>query len=123
MRMIMLRTLMTTVDVEVAEASGLHQAYQTLSDLQPDYPDLINSMLCYPHTGPWLSHVLRRIASEVSETLPLWADCAYLGWLAAAASITCLDEGIAQVVIRGARSCYRRSAWPGSIPPTTPDPA
>lgn len=101
MRMIMLRTLMTTVDVEVAEASGLHQAYQTLSDLQPDYPDLINSMLCYPHTGPWLSHVLRRIASEVSETLPLWADCAYLGWLAAAASITCLDEGIAQVVIRG----------------------
>ncbi|MFE4455892.1 HEXXH motif domain-containing protein [Nocardia tengchongensis] len=100
MRMILLRTLISTVAADVAEVAGLHEAYRTLSDLQPDHPDQISSLLCYPHTGPWLSRVLRRAAGQPDDAPPLWADCAYLGWLAAAASITCRTAGTVRVLIR-----------------------
>ncbi|MFE3758725.1 HEXXH motif domain-containing protein [Nocardia tengchongensis] len=101
MRMIMLSTLISTVDDELAEASGLLDAYQQLAELQTDHPAVVSSMLSYPNTGPWLTRVLRRISDELDDAdAPLWADCAYLGWLAATASIACREQGTARLVIR-----------------------
>ncbi|MET9489257.1 HEXXH motif domain-containing protein [Nocardia sp. NPDC006630] len=100
MRMILLRRLITTVDAEAAARAGLREAYRTLAELQTDRPEVVSSMLTYPATGSWLVRVLRRAAGADGDAVPLWADCAYLGWLAAAASITCREEGTAQVVIR-----------------------
>ncbi|GAB2452429.1 HEXXH motif domain-containing protein [Nocardia tengchongensis] len=103
-RMILLRTLIDTLDAdapETAATAGIHEAYRTLADLQLTHQDTVATMLCYPHTGPWLTHVLGRTTAEPGDCeVPLWADCGYLGWLAAAACITCLPEGTMRLVIR-----------------------
>ncbi|WP_157556191.1 HEXXH motif domain-containing protein [Nocardia acidivorans] len=101
MRVILLRQLLTTVDDETAELSGLPAAYESLAALQSEHPDIVASMLAYPNTGAWLSRVLRRAAGSSDDSvIPLWADCAYLGWLAVAAQIACHAEGTARLVIR-----------------------
>ncbi|MFJ9370504.1 HEXXH motif domain-containing protein [Nocardia sp. NPDC101769] len=103
LRAILVRTLLTVAADEAAidAAAGLHEAYWRLAALQPDHPEVVSSMLCYPNTGPWLNHVLRRFAAESDDSrTPLWADCGYLGWLAASAGILAGTQGQARLVIR-----------------------
>ncbi|MGW4243651.1 HEXXH motif domain-containing protein [Nocardia sp. NPDC004722] len=102
LRAILLRSLLTAAaDEAVGAGAELHEAYRSLAALQPDHPEVVSSMLCYPNTGPWLNHVLRRFADESDDSrTPLWADCGYLGWLAASAAILAGTEGAARLVIR-----------------------
>ncbi|WP_406229547.1 HEXXH motif domain-containing protein [Nocardia sp. NBC_01009] len=103
MRLILLRTLIaeTTSRPEIADAAGLSLAYQTLAELQRTHPAEVVTLLSYPHVGPWLAQVLQRLHAEPDDApTPLWADCGYLGWLAAAGNITCLPEGSINVVVR-----------------------
>ncbi|MFB7720118.1 HEXXH motif domain-containing protein [Nocardia sp. NPDC056100] len=101
LRMILMRALITGVDAATAEAAGLHRAYRALAALQSTDPDVVAAMLSYPNLGRWISLVLKRIREPDDESsTPLWADCAYLGWLAAAAGTVCHSDGTAQVVIR-----------------------
>ncbi|WP_330252126.1 HEXXH motif domain-containing protein [Nocardia sp. NBC_00565] len=103
-RTILLRTAIaeiTTQLPEIADRAGLSLAYQTMAELQRSHPAAVTALLSYPHTGPWLARVLHRIhAAPDDETTPLWADCGYLGWLAAAGGITCRAEGSMKLVVR-----------------------
>ncbi|WP_460728059.1 HEXXH motif domain-containing protein [Nocardia heshunensis] len=103
-RLILLRLLMATVEPDGASVTAvrhLHNAYHELAQLQADHPAVIAEMLCYPHTGTWLERLLDRLAGRGPDAeTPLWADCAYLGWLAAAAGIACRPEGHVDVLIR-----------------------
>ncbi|MFE3261050.1 HEXXH motif domain-containing protein [Nocardia sp. NPDC059091] len=100
MRTILLRTLIGSLDAETADQAGIPAAYRTLAELQLEHPETVAALLCYPHTGPWLSHTLARIADPGDSEIPLWADCGYLGWLAAAAALSCRFEGAARLVVR-----------------------
>ncbi|WP_040841531.1 HEXXH motif domain-containing protein [Nocardia brevicatena] len=103
-RMILLRTLMTEMMTrmpESAAAARLPDAYQNLTELQRSYPAQAVALLTHPHTGAWLAHMLKRIRSTSDDTAtPLWADCCYLGWLAAAGSIACRTTGSLELVVR-----------------------
>ncbi|MEV6137800.1 HEXXH motif domain-containing protein [Nocardia sp. NPDC051990] len=101
-RMILLRTLVAeaTARPEVSDGAGLHAAYQALAELQRTHPAETADLLAYPHLGPWLAHVLGRIYADDDSSTPLWADCGYLGWLAAAGGIACLPDGSMRVVVR-----------------------
>ncbi|MEV0297671.1 HEXXH motif domain-containing protein [Nocardia sp. NPDC050710] len=103
-RMFRVRTLVVKASKlpELIDGARLHLAYGALADLQRSHPAEVAALLTYPHTGPWLADVLERIdASEDDSATPLWADCGYLGWLAAAASVTCRPEGSMTLVVRG----------------------
>ncbi|MEV0296228.1 HEXXH motif domain-containing protein [Nocardia sp. NPDC050710] len=99
----LLRTLIaeTTSRPEIADAAGLSLAYQTLAELQRSHPAEVVTLLSYPHVGTWLAQVPQRLDAEPDDApTPLWADCGYLGWLAAAGGIACLPEGSINVVVR-----------------------
>ncbi|MGW4719732.1 HEXXH motif domain-containing protein [Nocardia sp. NPDC004260] len=90
-------TLSTDIDTE----SGLSEAYRVLSALQQSCADEVDELLTYPHTGLWIGWILERIqVTSTAETIPLWADCGYLGWLAAAGCVTCLPHGSTRLVVR-----------------------
>ncbi|MFF7945176.1 hypothetical protein ACFZC5_36405, partial [Nocardia gamkensis] len=104
-RLILLRTLIAEITArqpEIDEAAGLSDAYQALTELQQSHPAAVEALLAYPHTGVWLSRVLYRvrITSDDKESTPLWADCGYLGWLAAAGAVANLPCGSMRVVVR-----------------------
>ncbi|MEV2226883.1 HEXXH motif domain-containing protein [Nocardia vinacea] len=103
-RMILLHSLVAEVTrrlPDTADGAGLSLAYHSLAELQQSHPAEVAKLLSYPHTGPWLARVLQRIQTESdTETTPLWADCGYLGWIAAAAGITCRPEGSMKLVVR-----------------------
>ncbi|MEU7764496.1 HEXXH motif domain-containing protein [Nocardia sp. NPDC049190] len=103
-RMILLRTLIAEVTARApgsAERAGLVEAYQSLADLQQTHPAEVRALLSYPHVGLWLAHVFSVLDAE-SDAVPatLWADCGYLGWLAAAGALTCRPEGSVTLVTR-----------------------
>lgn len=103
-RMILLRTLIDELLLqlpEIAEHARLSTAYRGLVDLQRSHPSEVAALLSYPHTGLWLAHVLQRMHTVIDDgETPLWADCGYLGWLAAAGGITCRTEGSMTLVVR-----------------------
>lgn len=104
-RLVLLRALITEVTAhhpEIADAAGLSDAYRVLTELEGSHPGAVEALLAYPHTGVWLGRVLQRLrnASDDREPTPLWADCGYLGWLAAAAVVTNLPSGSMRVVVR-----------------------
>ncbi|MFE2961006.1 HEXXH motif domain-containing protein [Nocardia tengchongensis] len=105
MRTMLMRTVVDTlleVDPGSAARAGLAQAYRTLAELEGDHPETVARALCAPIVGQWAERVLQRVATESGdEDFPMWADCGYLGWLAAALSIRCRPVGAARVVIRG----------------------
>ncbi|MFE4455803.1 HEXXH motif domain-containing protein [Nocardia tengchongensis] len=113
MRIILMRTVVDTVekiDPASAARAGLSQAYRALAELKGEQPELVARALCQPIVGQWAEKVLQRAAREVVQraargpgdaAIPLWADCAYLGWLAAALAVRCRPVGAARVVIRG----------------------
>ncbi|MGW4241401.1 HEXXH motif domain-containing protein [Nocardia sp. NPDC004722] len=100
-RMVLLRTLMTEIESEIADEAGLPEAYQRLAELQNTHPMQVRDALSYPHTGTWLVSAIRRMrtATDASD-IPFWADCGYLGWLATACAISCEPSGAANVVVR-----------------------
>lgn len=103
-RVILLRTLIaeaTTATPEMAGKAGLLDAYRVLADLQNSHQGEVAAAFSYPHTGIWLGRVLRRIRAITDDAaVPLWADCGYLGWLAAAVGIRCRPEGSMKLVVR-----------------------
>jgi HEXXH motif-containing protein len=103
-RVILLRTLVaevTTAAPEIAGKAGLLDAYRFLADAQNSHPGEVAAAFSYPHTGIWLGRVLRRIRAVADDAaVPLWADCGYLGWLAAAVGIRCRPEGSIKLVVR-----------------------
>ncbi|WP_159847490.1 HEXXH motif domain-containing protein [Nocardia sp. CY41] len=103
-RVILLRTLVaeaTTATPEMANKAGLLDAYRLLADLQNSHQGEVAAAFSHPHTGIWLGRVLRRIRAITDDgTVPLWADCGYLGWLAAAVGIRCRPEGSMKLVVR-----------------------
>lgn len=108
MRILLLHTLITEIGsarMEVDEAAGLSAAYRRLIELQGSHPEAVEALLVYPHTGVWLSRVLHRLraeadGSDVAQVIPLWADCGYLGWLAAAGAVANSARGSMRVVVR-----------------------
>lgn len=103
-RVILLRTLVAEVTAaapEIADEAGLLDAYRFLANSQNSYPAEVAAALSYPHGGIWLGRVLRRIRTSTDDAaVPLWADCGYLGWLAAAVGIRCRSEGSMRLVVR-----------------------
>ncbi|MFQ6329468.1 HEXXH motif domain-containing protein [Nocardia sp. CWNU-33] len=103
-RMILLRTLIAETTArrpEIADRAGLSAAYRSLADLQGTHPAEVVALLSYPLTGQWLADVLPRLDAESdAASTPLWADCGYLGWLAAAGALACLPEGSMTLVVR-----------------------
>lgn len=106
-RTMLIRTVVDTlqqVDPDSAARAGLAQAYRTLAELQRDHPEPVARALCAPIVGQWAERVLQRVAFDSGdEDFPMWADCGYLGWLAAALSIRCRPVGATRVVIRGGK--------------------
>jgi HEXXH motif-containing protein len=106
-RVILLRTLIAEATArrpQDADAAGLAAAYQVLGELQLSRPADVVELLTYPHTGSWLARCLHRIYApqedNTSTDVPLWADLAYLGWLAATGSIASGTEGSMRLVVR-----------------------
>ncbi|WP_158607818.1 HEXXH motif domain-containing protein [Nocardia panacis] len=99
-RMILLRLLMSEIAPEIADAAGLPAAYRRLAELQREYPRQVRAMLSHPHTGTWLTRTIRRVRGTDSATMPLWVECGYLGWLAAACAVMCESAGELAVVVR-----------------------
>ncbi|MEV0296186.1 HEXXH motif domain-containing protein [Nocardia sp. NPDC050710] len=103
LRMMLLHALVDEVadHPEVTAQAGVVDAYRALADVQAHHPEVVATLLCYPNTGTWLNHVLLRATAESDDSrVPLWADCGYLGWLAASASIMSGTAGSAQLVLR-----------------------
>ncbi|MEU6191522.1 HEXXH motif domain-containing protein [Nocardia sp. NPDC047038] len=103
-RMILVRTVVATVTEsapDTAAAAGLSDAYQFLAALQGRHPIEVATALSYPHVGAWISRVLQRVREPANDAEPpVWADCAYLGWIAAAAGIACQPNGSMRLVVR-----------------------
>lgn len=78
-----------------ARPARLPEAYDYLASTgQAD------ALLAYPNVGVWLVHAVRRLANPSSSDVPLWADLAYLGWVAAAHFVTTRRGGSIEVVVR-----------------------
>ncbi|RJO79863.1 hypothetical protein D5S18_00890 [Nocardia panacis] len=103
-RMILVRTLVaetTSRLPDIAERAGLASAYRRLAELQGSHPEHVEAALSYPHAGPWLATVLRRVRDDTEGSkVPVWADCGYLGWLTATCAIACAPEGTMTLVVR-----------------------
>lgn len=105
-RMILLRTMVgetMSLQPETARMARLSDAYNYLTELQRTHPGEVLALLAAPNTGPWISTVLERLQDAENkniDSIPLWADCGYLGWLAAAGGMTCLPEGNMALVVR-----------------------
>lgn len=102
LRAILLRTLIATVEADRPElAPDFSEAYRTLAELQAEKPDVVATVLCYPQTGTWLSHMFGRLDAESDDdATSLASDSGYLGWLVAAALIACRSEGSTRLKMR-----------------------
>lgn len=103
-RAILLRTLVAEVTAlapgAVGEA-GLVEAYRYLAECQRTHPAAVAAALNSPQLGIWLGRTLQRARGVAIESrAPLWADCGYLGWLAAAVGIGIHPEGSMGLVVR-----------------------
>ncbi|GIF62075.1 HEXXH motif domain-containing protein [Asanoa ishikariensis] len=96
-RTILLRILLTELDAK-APADKAASALPEALDLLRRGP--ADELLLYPNVGVWLVHCLRRLARPAADATPLWADLAYLGWLAATQLVECRRAGALTVVVR-----------------------
>lgn len=63
------------------------EQWQLLVDAQKRAPDAVDAVLAHPHVGAWAGSVLRRSRGLSPNSIPLWAELAYLAGLAAVAAV------------------------------------
>ncbi|WP_127507431.1 HEXXH motif domain-containing protein [Actinoplanes solisilvae] len=95
-RSVLLRMLLNDADRHSGAARArLPEAYEYLVETRK-----ADELLAYPNVGPWLVHAVRRLGNLISSDVPVWADLAYLGWVAAAHFVTTRREGSIDVIVR-----------------------
>lgn len=101
--LLQLRALLDAVGEQVpdaAEMAGLDASLAMLSMVQRRDPETVASLLSHPHFGAWAAFCLQRLLGRQQSEIPLWADLAHLGAVAAAAAHRSGLEGDTTVVSR-----------------------
>lgn len=97
-RSVLLRMLLNDAARHADTARArLPEAYRYLTETGE-----AEALLAYPNVGVWLVHCVRRLANRSAplDEVPVWADLAYLGWLAAAHFVAARRVGSIDVVVR-----------------------
>ncbi|HET8660131.1 MAG TPA: HEXXH motif domain-containing protein, partial [Micromonosporaceae bacterium] len=83
---------------EQARRAALEASFEALVTADDRDRAGTRAVLAYPHVGAWATHCLRRLAQPADHSgLPLWADLAHLGAVAAAAA-TCAGADVEVLV-------------------------
>lgn len=68
-------------------AAGAKGSWQTLVTADTQSPDAVREVLTYPAVGTWLVRAIRKARGVVTDNMPVAAELAYFGSVAAAAAI------------------------------------